>query len=82
VALKGYGRACRDDGPVSVAVWLASALGCAEAFKNIGQLKEGRGRAIEALVTDDLVVTDAPSPVEPGLGPGASPRHRGTLRCQ
>jgi molybdopterin/thiamine biosynthesis adenylyltransferase len=37
-----------EDGPVSVAVWLASALGCAEAFKKVGQLKEGRGRAIEA----------------------------------
>jgi molybdopterin/thiamine biosynthesis adenylyltransferase len=37
-----------EDGPVSVAVWLASALGCAEAFKNIGRLKAGRGRAIEA----------------------------------
>jgi len=33
-----------EDGPVSVAVWLASPLGCAEAFKNIGQLKKGRGR--------------------------------------
>lgn len=35
-------------GPVSAAAWLAAALGCAEAFKNIGQLRQGRGRPIEA----------------------------------
>jgi molybdopterin/thiamine biosynthesis adenylyltransferase len=37
-----------EDGPVSVAAWLASALGCAEAFKYVGQLKESHGRLIEA----------------------------------
>ena len=37
-----------EDGPISVAAWLASALGCAEAFKNIGRIKEGRGRPIDA----------------------------------
>lgn len=37
-----------EDGPVSVAAWVASALGCAEAFKKIGQLKQDHGRAIEA----------------------------------
>jgi molybdopterin/thiamine biosynthesis adenylyltransferase len=37
-----------EDGLVSVAAWLASAAGCAEVFKNVGQLKEGRGRAIKA----------------------------------
>jgi molybdopterin/thiamine biosynthesis adenylyltransferase len=38
-----------EDGPVSVAAWLASAVGCAEAFKSVGQMREGRGRPIEAL---------------------------------
>ena len=37
-----------EAGPVSVAAWLAAALGCAEAFKHIGQLREGHGRPIEA----------------------------------
>lgn len=37
-----------EDGPVSAAAWLAAALGCAEAFKNVGQLREGHGRPIGA----------------------------------
>lgn len=37
-----------EDGPVNVAVWLAAALGCAEAFKHIGQLKAGHGRPVTA----------------------------------
>lgn len=37
-----------EDGPVSAAAWLAAALGCAEVFKHVGQLREGHGRQIKA----------------------------------
>jgi hypothetical protein len=37
-----------EDGPVSAAAWLAAALGCAEVFKNVGQLRQGHGRPIAA----------------------------------
>jgi molybdopterin/thiamine biosynthesis adenylyltransferase len=37
-----------QEGPVSAAAWLAAAIGCAEVFKTVGQLREGGGRAIKA----------------------------------
>ena len=37
-----------EAGTVSVAVWLAAALACGEVFKHIGQIREGKGRLIEA----------------------------------
>ena len=37
-----------EDGPVSVAVWLAAALACGEVFKHAGRIREGKGRLIEA----------------------------------
>ncbi len=64
-----------EDGPVSVAAWLASALGCAEAFKNVGQLKEGRGRAIEAFSVNlwTLSGSDGFAELETSDGPAEPP---------
>jgi hypothetical protein len=65
-----------EDGPISVAAWLASALGCAEAFKHIGQLKEGRGRAIEAFSVNlwTLTGSDGFAELDTSDGPAEPPQ--------
>lgn len=65
-----------EDGPVAVATWLAAAAGCAEAFKNVGQLKEGRGRPIEAFSINlwTLTGSDGFAELSTSDGPAEPPR--------
>jgi molybdopterin/thiamine biosynthesis adenylyltransferase len=64
-----------EDGPVSVAAWLASAVGCAEAFKNVGQLREGCGRRIEAFTVNlwTLSGSDGFAELDTSSGPSEPP---------
>jgi molybdopterin/thiamine biosynthesis adenylyltransferase len=65
-----------EDGPVSVAAWLASAVGCAEAFKHVGQLRQGRGRPIEAFSVNlwTLNGSDGFTELDTSDGPAEPPR--------
>ena len=80
IALAGIdtGRLPRldEDGPVSVAAWLASAVGCAEAFKNVGQLKKGHGRPIQAFSVNlwTLTGSDGFAELDTNDGPAEAPR--------
>jgi hypothetical protein len=64
-----------EDSPVAVATWLASAAGCAEAFKNVGQLKEGRGRPIDAFSVNlwTLTGSDGFAELDTSDGPARPP---------
>jgi hypothetical protein len=83
-ALVGIGAArlpCLDEAdPISVAAWLASALACAEAFKHVGELKDGRGRMIEAFSVNLWTLTGSDGFAELGtpegpITPPAVPAH-------
>jgi len=65
-----------EDGPVSVAAWLASAVGCAEAFKSIGQLREGSGRPIKAFSVNLWMLTgsDGFAELDTSDGPAEPPQ--------
>jgi molybdopterin/thiamine biosynthesis adenylyltransferase len=48
-----------EPGPIRVAAWLAAAIGCAEVFKHVGQLREDRGRRVDAFSANLWTLTGA-----------------------